>query len=117
MIKTFITAKITLKEADENQSRLLVQIMDFKNETRPQNPDKKQEKKDILKNLNAPFEGRERVLDAFESKIFPIKIEGTGFPDKASNHFNSKILTPKQMLQRLRITPGQVKAGNTSKIY
>ena len=117
MIETFITAKITLKEADENQSRLLVQIMDFNNKTRPQNPDKKQEKKDILKNLNAPFEGRERILDAFESKIFPIKIEGTGFPDKVSNHSNFKILTPKQMLQRLWITPGQVKAGKTSKIY
>ena len=26
-----------------------------------------------------PVDGRERVLDAFESKIFPIKILGTGF--------------------------------------
>ena len=25
------------------------------------------------------FEGRERVLDAFEGTIFPVKIEGTGF--------------------------------------
>ena len=55
-----------------------------------------------------------RVLDAFESKIFPIKIEGTGFSNKVSNHSNLKILTPKKMLQRLPIAFAQVKAGNTS---
>ena len=36
-------------------------------------------------------------LDAFENRIFPIKIESTGFPDldtrdKVSGHFNLKIL-------------------------
>ena len=69
--------------------------MDYKKKTRPQNPEKKQEKKDIFKNLYPFFEGREKVLDAFESKIFPIKSEGTGFSDKASDHSNLKILTPK----------------------
>ena len=53
--------------------------MDFKKKTKPQNPEKKQEKKDILNNLYALFEGRERVLDAFESKIFSVKIEGKRF--------------------------------------
>ena len=53
--------------------------MDFKKYARPQNPEKKQEKKNILKNLYALSEGRKRVLGAFDSKIFPIKIEGTGF--------------------------------------
>ena len=69
--------------------------MDYKKKTRPQNPEKKQEKKDIFKNLYPLFESREKVLDAFESKIFPIKTEGTGFSDKASDHSNLKILTPK----------------------
>ena len=64
--------------------------------------------------LYALFERRERVLDAFESKIFPIKIEGAGLLDQASDHSNLKILTPKQMLQRLPIALAQVKAGNTS---
>ena len=41
----------------------------------------KKMKKDIFKNLYALCDGRERVLDAFESKIFPIKTEGTGFSD------------------------------------
>ena len=57
------------------------------------NLEKKQEKKDILKNLYALFEGRERVLDAFESKIFRIKFQGTRFSDNVSDHFNLKILT------------------------
>ena len=107
-------SKITLKEADEDQSSLLDEIMNFTKKTKPQNPEKKQEKKDILKNLYELFEGRERVLDGFESKILPIKIEGTGCSDKISNHSNLKILTPKQMLQRLPITLAQLKAGNTS---
>ena len=57
---------------------------------------------------------RERVLDAFDSKIFPIKIEGTVFSGKISDHSNLKILTPKHMLQRLPIALAQVKAGKTS---
>ena len=56
------------------------------------------------------------MLDAFESKIFPIQIEGTDFSDKVSDHSNLKILTPKQMLQRLPIALAQVKGGNTSEI-
>ena len=63
--------------------------------------------------LYALFERRERVLDAFESKIFPIKIEGAGLLDQVSDNSNLKILTPKQMLQRLPIVLELVKAGNT----
>ena len=105
---------IALKEVDEDQSSLLVKIIIFKKKTKPQNPKKKQENKDTLKNLYPLFEGRERVLNAFDSKIFPIKIEGTGFSDKVSDHSNLKILTPKQILQRLPIALALVKAGNTS---
>ena len=59
-------------------------------------------------------EGKERVLEGFESKIFPIKIEGTKFCDRVSNHSNLNILTTKQMLQRLPIALVQVKANSTS---
>ena len=88
--------------------------MNFKKKT-PQNPEKKQEKKDIFNNLQKLFEGREKVLDAFECKIFPIKIEGIGFSDKVSDHSNLKILAPKQILQRSPIALAQLKVGNTSK--
>ena len=88
--------------------------MEFKKKTRPQNPLKKQERKEVLKNLCALFEGKKRVLDVFESKIFPIKIQRTGCSGKVSDHSNLKILTPKEMLQRLPIALAQVIAGNTS---
>ena len=75
---------------------------------------KKTRKKIVLQNLYNFFEGREKVLDVFESKIFSIKSKGSGIlnPD----HSKLKILTPKQMLQRLQITLTQVKAGNNSEI-
>ena len=49
-------------------------------------------------------------FNAFDIKIFLIKIEGTGFLD----HSNLKILTPKQMLQRLPIIVAQVTAVSTT---
>ena len=46
--------------------------------------------------------------------LFPIKIEGSGFSDKAYDHFNLKVLTPTQIVQRLLTALAQVKAGNNS---
>ena len=58
------------------------------------------------------WEGREKIIDAFESKIPLTKSKGAGVlnPD----HSKLKILSPKQMLQRLQIALVQVKAGNNS---
>ena len=60
------------------------------------------------------FESREKILDAFESKIFLTKSKGAGIlnPDPSK----LKVLTPKKMLQRLPIALAQVKAGNSSEI-
>ena len=58
---------------------------------------KKQEKKYVLKNLYAHSEGGERVLNAFESKMFPVQIEGPSFSDNVLDHSSLTILTPKQM--------------------
>ena len=44
--------------------------MDFNKKIKPQIPEKKRREKRILNNLYAFFKGRERVLDAFESKTF-----------------------------------------------
>ena len=60
------------------------------------------------------FEGREKILDTFESKIFSIKSKGAGILNP--NHSKFKILTHKQMFQRLPIALAQVKAGNNSEI-
>ena len=106
---------ITLEGVDEDQCDLLLESLNFRKLAKPKNPEKKkQKKKDFLENLYNFFEGRERVLNAFDSKIFLIKIEGTDFSEKVSDHSNLKILSPKQMLQRLQIALAQVKASNTS---
>ena len=58
------------------------------------------------------FESREKSLDAFESKTFLIKSRVASIlnPD----HSKIKILTPKQMLQKLPIPLAQVRPGNNS---
>ena len=47
------------------------------------------------------FEAREIRLNGFDSKIFSIKSEGSGILN--INRSRLRILTPKQMLQRLPI--------------
>ena len=62
-------------------------------------------KKQILTLKNAIIlNGRQKVLIASESGIFPKRKQGTGL----------KVLTSKQIIQRLSITLAHVKAGNTS---
>ena len=111
-IKTFgrdlCEGNITSEEDYEYQTDLLAEIMNFRKNMKPQCP----EKEIILKNLHNFFEGREKVLDAFERKIFSIKSKGAG--NLNPNHSKLKISTHKQMLQRLAIALAQVKAGNNS---
>ena len=52
------------------------------------------------------------LLDGFESKMFSLKYKGSGLLN--TNHSKLKILTFRQMLQRLPIALAQVKAGNNS---
>ena len=96
--------KITIEEANEYQTNSLGEIMNLRK--------KKQEKEVVLENIYNFFEVREKVFDAFESKIFLTKSKDAGIlnPD----HFKLKVLTSKQMLQRLPIALTQVKAGNNS---
>ena len=56
------------------------------------------------------WEGREKILDASESKIFLTKFNGACF----LNLDRSKRKAPKQMFQRLPTALAQVKAGNNS---
>ena len=58
------------------------------------------------------FDGREKLLDTFESKIFLTKSKGTGILNL--DHSDLKVLTHKEMLQRLPIAHAQVKPGNNS---
>ena len=107
--KDIYDGKVTLEEADKKQSDLINEINDFINKTRPKNYKKKQEKEITLDRLHNFFKAREMVFNGFKSKAFSIKSKGSG-------PLNSKlkILTPKQMIQRLPIALAQGKAGNNS---
>ena len=86
--------------------------MNFRKNTKPRSQEKKREKEIVLQNLYKFFEDREKILDAFESKMFSIKSKGSDIlnPDLSK----LKILSPKQMPKRLPIALAQVKAGNNS---
>ena len=58
------------------------------------------------------FKGGEKVFNAFKSKIFLLKSESSGILN--NDHSKLKILTPKQMFQRLSVAIAQVKASNNS---
>ena len=97
--------KINKKEAEKKQNNLFENIVNFNNKSRPKFKKDREEKQNTLDSINALCEGRELILNAFRSGISPMKDK----PEKGL-----KILTPKQMLQRLSIALAQVKAGNTS---
>ena len=86
--------------------------MNFRKKTKARSQEKKQQKDIVLKNLHNFCESREKTLDTFESKQFLAKSKGAGIlnPDQSK----LKVLTPKQMLQRLSLALAQVKAGNNS---
>ena len=97
------SSKITINKADQEQSDLVEYIQNFNNKTRPKNKDDKKKKKNILNSVENLYYGRELVINAFKSGLFSLKsTTGKGL----------KILTPKQMLQRLLMALAQVKAGN-----
>ena len=88
-----------------DQNNLLKNIVEFNNESGPRTIEGKDKKRNTYKSAYVLYEGLELILNAFKSEIFPIKItQGKGL----------KILTPKQMLQRLPIALAQVKAGTNS---
>ena len=103
--ESIYNSKIHIDEAEMDQSNLLKDLIEFNNKSRPGTIEGKDKKRDTYESAYALYEGRELILNAFKSGIFQIesaKVEGF------------KILTLKQMLQRLPIALAQVKAGNTS---
>ena len=98
-----------------DQTNLLENIVKLNNKSRPNTKEGKAKKQNTFDSVNALYEGRELTLNHFRSRIFPIKAtQGKGHPrmlplrplDVAKR---VKILTSKQMLQRLPIALAQVK--------
>ena len=111
-----------------DQSNLLENTVKFNNKSKPKTKEGKADKQNGFDSVNAHYEDRELTLNAFRSGIFPKKAtQGKGRPltlasrpsdlPRVAEVFGCKwlkILTPKQMLQRLPIAFTQVKAANTT---
>ena len=80
---------------------------------------KKYEQEEVIANLDKFYHSREEVINFFRDYI-----EMLSDTDYEANQNETKqdvkglkILTPKQMLQRLRIALAQVKAANNSEVH
>ena len=91
------------------------EIKPFNEKTRPKTFWQKEIKEITLDNLNNFYEAREMVLNVFKSKIFLTKPTGTGLFN--TDNSKLKVLTPKQMLQRLPIALAQVTANSSENIF
>ena len=98
---------IGLAAANLEQANLFARFYNFVKKTKPQDPEQKKLKSDVLDSVGALVKGRELMYNAFRSGIFR-RLE------KSQEGEGLKILTPNQMLKRLKIALAQVKAGNHS---
>ena len=74
------SSKITINEADQEQSNLAEYILNFNNKTRPKHKDhEKNKNKNIRNSAQNLYNGRELVINAFKSGLFSLKsTTGTG---------------------------------------
>ena len=118
-----IKLEIIVSLANDEQNDLPKHIREFKSKTRPQSSKSKKLKQDVINSAMALLKEREMVFKAFESGIF-LKPEELKQSEQSSDSnipiftpkegTGLKILTPKQMIQRLPIALAQVNAGNNS---
>ena len=101
----------SLKAVNLEQANLMAYLYDFTKNTKPQNPEQKKMKSDVLNSVGALAKGRKVMFNAFRSGIFH-SLENSQESEGANEML--KILIPNQILKRLPIALAQVKAGNNS---
>ena len=96
---------MTLKKAEETQEEFRLEYNEIIRGSKSS-----VEQINAIKNIKKLYETREKVIKVFDdySRIASEAI------DKSKHGEGIKILTPKQMLQRLPIALAQVKTDNTS---
>ena len=72
------------------------------------------EQKETINNLEKFYKSREEVINFFRDYIEMLSDANYNSKHSETKGTGLKILTPKQMLQRLLIALAQVKAGNNS---
>ena len=102
-----INGDTTIEKTEKDQNQFKSKL----NEITTGNPRHKSIKQlDIIKNVKNLYNSRQKVIDLLNDYT-KIKSEAMY---KAKRRTGLKILTPKQMLQRLSIALAQVKVGNNS---
>ena len=103
----------TLQEIEEDQNNFKSSL----GQITSGDPEHKDDyKKDVIKNTKNLYNSRQKVINLFNDGV---KIRSEAIYKSKQNETKGaglKILTPKQMLQRLPIALAQVKAGNNSEI-
>ena len=74
------------------------------------------EQKEVINNLEKFYNSREEVINFFRDYIEMLSDANYNAKQNETEGKGLKILTPKQMLQRLPIALAEVKAGNNSEI-
>ena len=72
------------------------------------------EQEEVISNLDKFYNSREEVINFFRDYAKMILDAGFKAKQNKTTRTGIKILTPKQMLQRLPIALAQVKSGNNS---
>ena len=71
--ESIYAGKITIGEAEEDQSNLLKNIVEFNEKSRPKTKEGKDKNRDTYESVYAVYEWRELTLNAFRNGIFLIK--------------------------------------------
>ena len=72
------------------------------------------EQKEVINNLEKFYNSREEVINFLETMLKCYLMQNYNAKQNETKGKGLKILTPKQMIQRLPIALAQVKAGNNS---
>ena len=98
---------INMSMANDELDQFLRYFNKLKSKTKPQNLESKKLKEDVLNSARTLLKGIEMLDKALESVIFLN-------PGELKKGTALKVLTHKQMLQRVPIALAQIKAGNNS---
>ena len=91
MIRSFgesiYSGRISINEADMDQTNLLENMVKFSNKSRPKTKEGKDKNQNTFDSVDALYEGWKLTLNAFRSGIFPIKEkQGKGCPSILALH-------------------------------
>ena len=102
------SSQIKFSEARNKQNEFLNKLNEVKMGK------KTKEKKEVINNLKTFYNSREEIINFFRDYTEMLSEANYNMRQNKTKGTERKMLTPKQMLQRLPIALAQVKAGNNS---